>query len=207
MSSDGIAGRILGLRSYERSPIEWTVLAFRGDRALLISRYVLDSKPYNGTDEAVTWETSTLRAWLNGAFYNSAFSEEEGKRILPVTPGNDDNGLFGTHGGRSTEDKVFLLSFEDACAYFTSEKDRVVGGTEYAYAQGLGRVTQRVIDEYQVYYDLPLTEGTCNWWLRSPGEAPDCAALIGFEGSVDWYGSCVSDGGIGIRLCIWVTTG
>ena len=46
----------------DRTPIEWTVLDVRGGKALVISRYGLDAKPYHTEYTDVTWETCTLRA-------------------------------------------------------------------------------------------------------------------------------------------------
>ena len=61
----------------DNTPIEWLVLAVQGNRALLLSRYELDAKPYNTLKTGVTWETCTLRTWLNGEFLNKAFTAEE----------------------------------------------------------------------------------------------------------------------------------
>lgn len=59
-------------------PIKWRVLHTDGNSAMLLSDIVLDARSYNETDDAVdnqpfpnlsgnvTWETSTIRSWLNG---------------------------------------------------------------------------------------------------------------------------------------------
>ena len=54
-----------------KEPIEWIVLAKEKDRALLISKYGLAAQQYNTewTDE--TWETCSLRKWLNETFLNA----------------------------------------------------------------------------------------------------------------------------------------
>ena len=49
-------------------PIEWIVLEADGDSALLLSRYALDCQPFNTKQDFVTWETCTLRKWLNSDF-------------------------------------------------------------------------------------------------------------------------------------------
>ena len=92
--------------------LEWIVLEREGDKALLLSRYGLEMLPYNTTDEAVTWETCSLRKWLNEEFLNTAFSKEEQKRIQLTKVKNKDNdyNFFPVKGGRSTEDAVFLMS-------------------------------------------------------------------------------------------------
>lgn len=63
-------------------PISWRILSVDYGRALLLSEYVLEAKPYNETQEAVTWENCTLRAWLNDEFYNTAFDYEQKKSIV-----------------------------------------------------------------------------------------------------------------------------
>ncbi|MBO6065802.1 MAG: sigma-70 family RNA polymerase sigma factor, partial [Lachnospiraceae bacterium] len=64
--------------------IEWIVLDCEGDRLLLMSRYVLDAVPFNRDYANVTWETCTLRSWLNDEFINVAFSTEERAMIPQV---------------------------------------------------------------------------------------------------------------------------
>ena len=63
-------------------PIEWVVLEVSGNKALLISHYGLDAKPYNTDYIDTTWETCSLRAWLNSDFLNTAFTAEEQTAIL-----------------------------------------------------------------------------------------------------------------------------
>ena len=76
-------------------PIEWEIVAEENGRMLLISRYILDCQPYNTELEDVTWETCSLRAWLNDYFYNTAFNSVEQNRILSVTLSNPDNAYYG----------------------------------------------------------------------------------------------------------------
>jgi uncharacterized repeat protein (TIGR02543 family) len=56
--------------------IEWLVLEKKDGKALLLSKYALVTKPYNEEDTDVTWESCTLRSWLNGEFYK-AISDHE----------------------------------------------------------------------------------------------------------------------------------
>ena len=49
-----------------------------------MSVYALDCEKYNDIDESVTWETCTLRKWLNEEFYNEAFSSND-KSIIRLT--------------------------------------------------------------------------------------------------------------------------
>lgn len=58
-------------------PIEWEVLGTDSNGTLLVSRYILDCQPYNTEYVDVTWETCSLRAWLNDDFLNTAFTPFE----------------------------------------------------------------------------------------------------------------------------------
>ena len=51
-----------------KEDVEWQVLAKENNRLLVISRYALDTKRFNEKFMDVTWETCTLRKWLNNDF-------------------------------------------------------------------------------------------------------------------------------------------
>ena len=134
--------------------IEWIVLANDGDMVTLISKYGLDAKPYNIEYKNVTWETCTLRKWLNNDFLHTAFTAEEQAKLETVTVSADKNPVYSTDPGKDTQDKVFLLSIDEANRYFASDADRVCMPTKTAVANG-------------AYTDIDT--GICWWWLRSPG--------------------------------------
>ena len=89
-------------------PIKWIVMKNEGNQVLLLSKYVLDTKPYNKELEKVTWETSDIRQWLNNEFYTTAFNKAEKVKIQTSLIKNEDNSEHGTSGGNDTEDKVFF---------------------------------------------------------------------------------------------------
>ena len=66
----------------DQTPIEWIVLDVQDGKALLLSKYGLEMKQYNTEYTDITWETCTLRTWLNSDFLNKAFSSEEQSAIL-----------------------------------------------------------------------------------------------------------------------------
>lgn len=108
----------------EVKPIEWRVLAVNNGRALVISENLLFYARYNRTKTDVTWETCTIRKWLNNDFLTEAFSSSEQTKIATVTNQNPNNSKYGTKGGNATQDKIFALSVEEADKYFTSDSDR-----------------------------------------------------------------------------------
>ena len=172
--------------------IEWLILESDGETALLISRYALDCKPYNEKYEDATWETCTLRGWLNNEFYNRAFSTEEKQYILRSDVSADKNPKYSTNPGNTTKDKVFLLSVVEANKYFQSDDARKCAPTDYAIQQGAS-----TSDSYKV-------EGrkACWWWLRSPGSYSNYAALVSTVGSINV--NIVSRSNNAVRPCVRV---
>ena len=156
-------------------PIQWNILTRDGSKALLLSTYGLDSMPYNETDEAVTWETCTLRKWLNRDFFNMAFSEEEKCKIQMSHIKNIENPEYHTPGGNDTDDRIFLLSADEAVMYMT-QFERQLTKTSYA----------RNVDNFTGY--------GCDWWLRSPGFEPNCADHV-------WDNGEIPNGGYYVNTC------
>ncbi len=90
--------------------IEWLVVDGNDNSYLLVSRYIIDCKNYNDTDIEVLWNNSTLNAWLNNYFINSAFSSDEIAYMNSV----NEFGLLG-------REKVGLLNIESCYKYFGRE--------------------------------------------------------------------------------------
>ena len=188
----------------DKTPIEWLVLDYdaASNRALIISRYGLDSKPYNTEFIDITWEKCTLRTWLNNDFLNAAFTAQEQKGIVLTAVDNSKSqgsSRWDTNGGNNTQDKIFLLSYAEANKYFgvtledgNNMKSRV---TPTAYALKAGAWT----------IDSKTTADGAKagwWWLRSPGYNQSYAARVNFGGSlsddnVDVRGGCV-------RPALWI---
>lgn len=92
-NGDGVADQ-----NDDKEPIKWRVLEVNGDDAFLLADQNLDAQPYNQEREVVTWETCTLRSWLNDDFYNTAFNDTEQNAIKTT----DIEG-----------DTIYLLSYDD----------------------------------------------------------------------------------------------
>lgn len=185
----------------DNTPIEWMILDHNGQRALVVSKYGLDAQPYNITGDAATWETCTLRTWLNGTFYNKAFSSAEQTAILTTNVDNSKKQCYGgwdTSGGNDTQDKVFLLSYAEANKYFGVTYDNSnnmksrVAPTAYAIAQGA----------YIDSDDKADDDNDIGWWLRSPGTYQECAAHVNADGFHFNY-NVANDSG-SVRPALWV---
>ncbi len=170
-------------------PIRWQVLEIIDNKALLISDKLLDCKKYNERMIASTWETSSLREWLNTTFLETAFNESERKKLCKARNQNLSNPKYGTDGGNITDDYVFCLSIGQAEKYFSSDKVRAAFPTAFARKNG-GYVSS----DY----------GTGWWWLRSPGIGKANAASVFTYGSVSEDGHYINSDDVCIRPVILV---
>ena len=200
LNESGIHGKIseeqfsdiveLGIYPYERDgrmrPIEWIVLEKYDDNtALLISKYGLDSKPYNMEYMDVSWETCTLRDWLNNSFYNIAFSAREQYFILDA--GTVSRPKSGTGKDEEDEfiDKIFVLSAEEAEHYFSNDSSRRAKPTPYAVQRGA------------------YINGTGGWWwLRNAGQNTHYAAAVSIEGAINQSGLRVNSDTEAVRVAM-----
>ena len=167
----------------ERQAIEWLVLRNDGKTCTLISKYGLDAKPYNTEYTSATWDSCTLRKWLNTDFLSTAFSAKEQARLATARVSADKNPKYSTNPGINTLDKVYLLSTNEVNQCFASDADRVCLPTQTAVANGA----------------YTGNSGACWWWLRSPGYRTDDAALVLSGGSVYERGHYVSNGSGAVR--------
>ena len=173
-----------------KEDVEWLVLEVKDGKALVISKYALDCKPYNMAHVDITWEDCTLRQWLNDDFINSAFSADEKAKVPTVTVSADKNPEYSTNPGSDTKDRVFLLSITEANKYFSSDSERVCKPTAYAVAGG-------------AYVDS--VNGNCWWWLRSPGYYQRDAASVGDDGGINECGYGVDFSNYAVRPAMWIS--
>ena len=179
----------------EVRPLEWRVLSVENGRALLITDKLIDAVPYNTKRTNVTWETCTLRKWMNNDFISKAFSSSEQTQIATVTNQNPDNPEYGTKGGSATRDRIFALSIDEATKYFRDYDDRMAAPT--GYAKKLGCYVSGGCS-------LPNGEKTGWWWLRSPGYGSSDAASVNTGGNVSQSGSDVNSNHGAVRPAFWL---
>ena len=192
--------------------IEWQVLKVEDGRAMVLSRYVLELKAYHhiiAVDSSVSWETWDIRAWLNKEFFEGSFNEEEIARIPTVIVETPVLHHFANVPPiNDTEDKVFLLSYQEASRYLKGGKARKCQPTEYAianYETIQGKEWNRKMSVREADY------GNCLWWLRSSGEFPGSAMMVGSDGGINGYIGYLNltnldmqDYNYGIRPAMWI---
>lgn len=183
------------------SSIEWIVLKNFDDSVLLLSRYGLDAIQYNSEKKDVTWETSSIRRWLNETFLYEAFSSDERALIQWAKVDNSYNQgdkKHHTDGGADTLDRVFLLSYQEVNRLFENWIDRSVYCTEYAKVNGANiRSKEKADDLFN-----GKGAGKSYWWLRSPANEQYRAYYINASGDYDW--GDVSNKTGTVRPALWV---
>ena len=199
-SSDGTGG-------YNTDPVKWRVLSNANGQLFLLSDQNLDVFQYHTEQESVTWETSTMRSWLNGYeaskneggengidytsdnFLGTAFSAKEKTAIAVTDVVNDPNTDYETDGGNNTTDHIFLLSLTETYnpTYFPRGTNLL--STNTAYVAGGGKLDRGMND----------ANAADRWWLRSPGYYHWQAAYIEDDGSPVADGNPVNDSSSAVR--------
>ena len=198
-----------------KEPIEWIVLANENNKALLMTKYVIDCKAFDFVDignldeidnsvkenyKNITWESCSLRKWLNEEFINSSFSNDEISCIL-------DTFLEDT----KTIDKIFCLSEGEYYRYFDNggyyEKDRNIGNSHIYYNGATIRNKNALeLDKYK----LIGADETYNYWLRDKDiSTKKYGVLFGTTKVINYFGDVISSANYdiycGVRPAMWVS--
>lgn len=184
--------------------IEWDILDESDGKALIIANLILDTREFyisesteefehnGGVGYANNYELSYIRKFLNEDFYNNVFDDLQ-KELIEKTI--VDNNAYTTasdtnpYACNNTEDKLFLLSFEEVKTYYSDKTARQAKGTDYANCQGL--------------WVLNGTDKNGCWLLRSPDiDISGHAYIINYSG---YYTSeFVYHTNFGIRPACWI---
>ena len=192
---------------FKYEPMKWQVLSFdkTTSNAVVLSRDIIDSQQYynNGNNRTIggkmvypnNYEHSDIRAWLNGTFYDGAFTDAEKNVIIGTTLDNSAyDEEYSQYDSNSTTDKVWLLSYDEAhnseygfnAEYWSYSYTRMAQCTTYALSQG-----------------ATGSNGYSYWCLRSAGRDDNYACLVCFDGSVsDLGGTYNTDFGVRPALTI-----
>ena len=222
-------------------PIYWRVLDKQDGKLLILSDKLLDSFSFNYDPEltksdlgTVTWENCSLREFLNNEFLTTMFTEEEQALVQTVTLENkaaneellEQWGSFEDRDGQAysemtmqnvadypdTEDKVFLLSYQEVLKYFGEPTEEYTGGSDYPFSAMKENsdwkclITQAV--EYNAigYYDR---DNYCGAWMTrtisTADNEPHClVTYITSSGQV--FNNFTYDP-MFIRPAMWISTG
>lgn len=170
-NGDGVADQ-----NDAKESIKWRVLQVDGDDVFLMSDKNLDCQKYNNNEVDVTWETCTLRTWLYSNFYRKAFSTEEQNAIKVTTVVNDKNEVYGTSGGNTTKDKIYIPSIKE------------VTNTKYGFVNYNSRNVTRKAKNTAYTMNYFINQSNVSqygvWWIRTPGANHQQAAIVDGPGYV-----------------------
>ena len=177
----------------EWSTIKWIVLAMESDRALLLSKWGLETSPFHSSGGRILWSKSELRRWLNGPFCQMAFEPQELKRLLYCELENGGSSLYDAPCDQPTQDRVFLLSPLEVEDYLPRRDWRLCVATPYAQRRGA--------DMYESG-DRRYEGFVAWWWLRWPGSYGNATYLYSSGDIFNDFGvECAS--GV-VRPALWV---
>lgn len=175
--------------------IEWIVLAKEKGKALVISKYALECLKYDDSFSDATWETCSLRSWLNETFLNNTFTAAEQELLVMANVTADENPLSSENAENATNDKVFILNITEAKDYFGNDESRICAPTAYAKAHG-AYTTNRS--------KTARDEAACWWWLRTPGKNQKGITYVTNYGDIDALGSAANYTNYTVRPVLWI---
>ena len=198
-----------------KQPIEWIILAKEKNKALLMTKYVIDCKAFDFVDienldriddsvkdnyKNIAWETCSLRKWLNEEFVKNSFTHDEIDNILDTT-------LEDT----KTVDKVFCLNEAEYKKYFDNggyyEWNRNIGDSHIYYNGAIIRNKNAFnSDKYKMIEE----DATYDYWLRDKDiNTKEYGIEFGTTKIVNYYGDINFDVNhnefCGVRPAMWVS--
>lgn len=153
------------------NPIPWQVLEKKDKQAVIISKYILDCRPFHDTYTSVTWERCSLRKWLNGSFCAENFSRREQNIMRKVSTEGEDT-LSRSEG---EGDRLFLLSRKETERYFKNADSKKA----LISLKAKNKVMWTSFDKYG------------HWWLRSPGTQEVGAVYVRTDGEIFPHGGTI----------------
>jgi hypothetical protein len=160
----------------------WRVLDYdvENKQALITTGCIVTTRAYLSasvpSSRFYQWEYSGIRGWLNKDYFESLPVSIKSKvhEVKNLNPKNPEHRMgFEEH---PTNDRVFLLSIDEAKRYFQDDAARTVRH------QG----------------------DTCPWWLRSVGKDSVYAAYVTQDGAIDTEGFSKKAMGWGVRPAFWL---
>ena len=157
---------------------KWYVLEKQDGKMLILTEKIIKKRIYHRNESEITWEICDMRKYLNGEFYNS-FNEFDRSRIIEAANENSDNPWYGTSGGNSTTDRIFLLSIEEVVKYFGDSgqlKNRHINlGCDWCKDEFFPWIDDQYNINRRAVDDSGMVVG---WRLRSPGANGRLVAFV-----------------------------
>ncbi|MCQ2483530.1 MAG: DUF6273 domain-containing protein [Clostridia bacterium] len=167
---------------------EWLILDKKDSKLLVTTNVIIGKAGYSKVKTNAEWGKCSLRYWLCNDFYETVLTEEEKAKVLLTDVPVDLHDCF-------TQDRMFLLSVEEAEKYFPTEESRKC---IYSYDTSVSSEKSPQLSD--------SSSGYLAWWLRTPGTDDQyCTAYVDSDGRIDLCGvDSVDFKGLGIRPAMWI---
>ena len=197
---------------FKVEPIRWLILNYdeyiagTDSELELLSELALTGNIYFNatTSDGNNWESSYIRSWTNGEFYNSAFTYKDKTAIVTSTVLNNVTGDYDSSTsdgtGPTTYDKIYLRSYYEMSSGLFS-----TGSIAQNYARRQCSPTDFALSNYAYMYVESYTTsyrtGTSHYWARSAGMDDDFlsrACYVSYAGNI-YDSNPVYDSSCGVR--------
>ena len=200
-------------------PIRWRVIGLENGTACLMVDRLLDCQPYSATDGPVSWETSTVRSWLNSypssensasidyqekGFLSTAFTAEQLEAIINTRVVNHSNKAYGTDCGNNTEDRVFLLSNDEVFSSDTAARNGFYAGSGYDDPAKRFRSTMYAKCRGSWWSSVNGYMGNSFWFMRTNGYTQESVTYICDFGYIYSRGTISTCEDAGVLPAIWI---
>lgn len=165
---------------------EWKVLDIKENKLLLITDQIIEQRDYHEKKEAVTWEQSEIRNYLNTSFLDR-FSAVDKERILTTENRNADNPWYQSTGGNTTNDRAFLLSLDEVVRLYFGDSSRLLDNPKPNQRYWFDRKDENNIKRMALFMDSHWW-----WWTRTPGKNNKVAVYIHGDGNIGIQGNGIS---------------
>ncbi len=194
-----------GDESNGKEPLEWLVLDRDGDRALLLSRYGIETMQWDKNEELEIWEEDALYWMMNRTIYEYAFSAKERAALIQANPIENESIhftnemlLYKGYTFLLTTDDVLSGQGQDETKYFRTEESRITIPTASAAQKGAW------IDKNGEFAGVEAP-----WLVAVTGTTEGDFSEVQFarvmpDGSISYEEEAIKEQHVLIRPAIWV---
>ena len=200
-------------------PIRWRIIGLDGGSACLMADRLLDCQPFNAKEGPVSWESSTLRSWLNSypaeeneagidyrekGFLNTAFTAAQREAVLKTAVDNQPNGMYGTDCGNHTKDYVFLLSNDEVFSSSAAVRNGFYAGSGHDDPAKRFRSTLYAKCRGSWWSSVNGYMGNSFWFMRTNGYTRESVTYICDFGYIYQRGTISTCEDAGVLPALWI---
>ncbi len=189
-----------------KEPLEWIVLDRDNDRALLLSKYGIETLLWDKDKTLESWEVDDLYWMMNRTLYEGGFSAKERAALIQTNPMKHESLAEYPYRRLQYPGYTFLLETDDVLfgqgqdetKYFRTEESRITIPTAYAAQKGAW------LDKNVTFTDVAVP-----WIVTVTGTADGDFSEVKFarvmpDGSISYEEEAIKEQYVLIRPAIWV---